>query len=35
MLQFDLQKDGLRNLNSALQNHKEETNQTTWEVINP
>ena len=35
MLQFDLQKDGLRNLNSALQDQKEETNQTSWEVINP
>ena len=35
MLQFDLQKDSLRSLNSALQDQKEETNQTSWEVINP
>ena len=33
MLQFDLQKDGLRNLNSALLNQKEETNQDRKSVV--
>jgi len=35
MLEFDLQENGLRKLNSDLHNQKEDTNQTAWEVINP
>jgi glutamate synthase domain-containing protein 3 len=32
---FDLEAQGLRALNQALHNLKGQTNQTTWEVINP
>ena len=35
MLEFDLQENGLRKLNSALHDQKENTNQTAWDVINP
>ena len=35
MLEFDLQENGLRKLNSALHDQKQNTNQTAWDVINP
>ena len=35
MPQFDLQKHGLRSLNGVLQDQKKETNEISWEVINP
>lgn len=35
MQTFDLEAQGLRNLNSALHAQSANTNQTVWEVINP
>jgi glutamate synthase domain-containing protein 3 len=35
MQTYDLEVDGLRGLNSALHAQSDETNQTSWEVINP
>ena len=35
MPQFDLQKHDLRSLNRVLQDQKKETNEISWEVINP
>ncbi len=35
MQSFDLGKEGLRALNSALHGLKGQTNMTDWEVINP
>ena len=35
MLEFDLQKNGLRKLNSALHDQKENSNQTVWKITNP
>lgn len=35
MQTYDLEADGLRGLNAALQQQSTETNQTRWEVINP
>ena len=32
---FDLEADGLRALNAALQAQTQETNQTSWQVLNP
>ncbi|MCQ0092122.1 GXGXG domain-containing protein [Roseovarius sp. M141] len=34
MQTFDLEAQGLRNLNAALQAQSKETNQTAWEVVN-
>ncbi len=34
MQTFDLEAQGLRNLNAALQAQSSETNQTVWEVVN-
>ena len=31
---FDLEAQGLRNLNAALQSQTNETNQTAWEIVN-
>ncbi|EEE35009.1 FwdC/FmdC family protein [Rhodobacteraceae bacterium KLH11] len=35
MQTYDLEADGLRGLNSALQAQQNATNQTSWEVVNP
>ena len=35
MQTFDLEAQGLRELNSTLHAQVKETNQTSWEVINP
>ena len=35
MIVYDLEADGLRGLNSALQKQTTDTNQSKWEVINP
>lgn len=35
MQTYDLERDGLRGLNSTLQAKNTETNQTNWEVVNP
>ena len=35
MPQFDLQEHCLRSLNGVLQEQKKETNEKTWDVINP
>ena len=35
MQTYDLEANGLRGLNSALQAQSAETNQTSWEVVNP
>ena len=35
MQSFDLGKEGLRALNSALHALKGQTNMTAWEVVNP
>ncbi|MCT4555253.1 MAG: GXGXG domain-containing protein [Pelagimonas sp.] len=35
MQTYDLEADGLRGLNSALHAQSEETNQTSWNVVNP
>jgi len=35
MQTYDLEANGLRGLNSALQEQNRETNQTSWEVVNP
>ncbi len=35
MQTYDLEADGLRGLNAALQAQATETNQTVWEVVNP
>ena len=35
MLEFDLQENGLRKLNSALHDQKENSNQTVWKITNP
>ncbi len=35
MQTLDLEKDGLRSTNAALQSQSEKTNQTSWEIINP
>ena len=35
MQTIDLEKDGLRALNETLQAQSNETNQTSWEVMNP
>lgn len=35
MQTYDLEKDGLRGLNAALQAQTADTNQTAWEIINP
>ncbi|XAT61346.1 protein GlxC [Rhodobacteraceae bacterium Araon29] len=35
MQTFDLEADGLRALNAALQAQTQETNQTSWQVLNP
>ncbi len=35
MQTYDLEADGLRGLNAALQDQSKETNQTTWQVVNP
>ena len=34
MLEFDLQENGLRKLNSALHDQKENSNQTVWKITN-
>lgn len=35
MLTYDLDSDGLRGLNSSLQQQSDKTNQNNWEVVNP
>lgn len=35
MQTYDLEENGLRGLNAALQAQSTETNQTSWEVVNP
>ncbi|MCR9146985.1 MAG: GXGXG domain-containing protein [Rhodobacteraceae bacterium] len=35
MQTYDLEADGLRGLNAALQSQSQTTNETAWEVINP
>ncbi|WP_281995750.1 protein GlxC [Ruegeria faecimaris] len=35
MQTYDLEADGLRGLNSSLQEQNAETNQTSWEIVNP
>ena len=35
MQTYDLEANGLRGLNSALQAQSAETNQTSWEIVNP
>ncbi|WP_419738754.1 protein GlxC [Ruegeria sp.] len=35
MQTYDLEADGLRGLNAALQDQSKETNQTSWQVVNP
>ncbi|MGC6529179.1 MAG: protein GlxC [Paracoccaceae bacterium] len=35
MLTYDLDAEGLRGLNEALQKQTQETNETRWEVVNP
>ncbi len=35
MQTYDLEADGLRGLNASLQEQSKETNQTSWEVVNP
>ncbi len=35
MQTYDLEADGLRGLNAALQDQSKETNQTNWQVVNP
>ena len=35
MQTFDLEADGLRALNQALQAQSQQTNETAWEVVNP
>jgi glutamate synthase domain-containing protein 3 len=35
MQTYDLEADGLRGLNAALQEQSKETNQTNWQVVNP
>lgn len=35
MLTYDLDAEGLRDLNEALQKQTQETNETQWEVVNP
>lgn len=35
MQTYDLEADGLRGLNAALQEQNKETNQTSWQVVNP
>ena len=35
MQTYDLEADGLRGLNSSLQARSAETNQTSWEIVNP
>ena len=35
MQTFDLEAEGLRALNTALQAQTQETNQTSWQVLNP
>lgn len=35
MQTFDLETNGLRALNAALQAQNEQTNETAWEVVNP
>ena len=35
MLTYDLDAEGLRGLNEALQKQTQETNETQWEVVNP
>ncbi|WP_372572078.1 GltB/FmdC/FwdC-like GXGXG domain-containing protein [Ruegeria jejuensis] len=35
MQTYDLEANGLRGLNAALQAQSTETNQTSWEVVNP
>ncbi len=35
MQTFDLEADGLRALNQALQSQSQQTNETAWEVVNP
>lgn len=35
MQTYDVAENGLRGLNSALQAQSEDTNQTSWEVVNP
>ena len=35
MLKFDLQEHGLRKLNNALHDQKDNTNQKVWEIVNP
>lgn len=35
MQSFDLETEGLRALNAALQAQSETTNQTAWEILNP
>ena len=35
MQTYDLEANGLRGLNSALQAQNKETNQTSWEIVNP
>ena len=35
MQTFDLESEGLRALNTALQAQTQDTNQTSWQVLNP
>ncbi len=35
MQTYDIEADGLRALNAALQGQSQQTNETAWEVINP
>ncbi|NVO58670.1 protein GlxC [Rhodobacteraceae bacterium B1Z28] len=35
MQTYDLEAEGLRGLNSTLQAQRDETNQTSWEIVNP
>ena len=35
MQTYDLEANGLRGLNSTLQEQNRETNQTSWEIVNP
>ncbi|WP_120634261.1 protein GlxC [Ruegeria sp. EL01] len=35
MQTYDLEAEGLRGLNSTLQKQRGETNQTSWQVVNP
>ena len=35
MQTFDLEAEGLRALNTALQAQTQDTNQTSWQVLNP